>query len=148
MNDDAIVTNTTLREMFGYEILEGKVKMKRSQNKKKTKDAKPSQPLVPRASPTKKTSREKVRAKRKVPSMNKTSPRSTEVTPPRPTTSPPLLGLSRTVESSLPPKVVIGGSAKARHTSNELINISFGSHSSGHVQKDTPRSRVAVSPEV
>jgi hypothetical protein len=37
MNYDAIVTNAALREMFGYGILKGKVKLKWKQNKKKAK---------------------------------------------------------------------------------------------------------------
>jgi hypothetical protein len=72
MNYDAIVTDAALREMFGYEILEGKVKMKRRKNNKTTKVVGPLQPQVLHASPAKKTLRKKERAKRKVPTVSKT----------------------------------------------------------------------------
>jgi hypothetical protein len=82
MNYDASVTEATLQEMFGYEIHEGKVKLKRRQNKKKAKAARPLKPSVLGASQAKKTSRNNEREKRKVPVVSKTPPRSPEATPP------------------------------------------------------------------
>lgn len=56
---DDIVTDATLREMFGYDIPEGKVKLKRRQRKKKAKVVGHSQLPISGAYPAKKASRKR-----------------------------------------------------------------------------------------